>query len=68
MSSLTIFLSHMVLILYLIPHVSYTFLSTVAVHPLDVTREISVEFAQVADLVVEGAYYSYHELAFSYFV
>ena len=48
--------------------VSYTFLSTVAVHPLDVTLETSVEFAQVADLVVEGAYYSYHEFAFSYFV
>ena len=31
--------------IYLIPHVSYTFLSTVAVHRLDVAQETSVEFA-----------------------
>ena len=53
-----IILSYLLNVVCLISYVS--FLSTDAVHRLDATQETSVEFAQPANLVVEGEYYSYH--------
>ena len=47
-----IILSYLLNVVCLISYVS--FLSTDAVHRLDATRETSVEFAQLAVLVVEG--------------